>query len=461
MQGLRRLKKNCIVHPYESVVKSHMRKRLPKQVLFLSICLLVLFAGIVTDTTNFQHQAIARHATLNPIQHIVYIVKENHTFDSYFGSFPGINGATTGVVNVHGVDKTIPLNAGQNVPLNFCHEWNCAQRAYDGGKMDAFNLADTKNCAAPPYFCYQVGSQSLIPNYWSLAQHYVLDDNAWSSLRGASFANHLYIMGAGSGPDIPRSVITSPPGGIWGCDSPSTSTVQLLNGTKVYPCFSFSTLADEMQQAGVSWKYYAPTHNQAGYIWNAPDAFSQLRNTQLWKTNDVPYTQFATDAAQGKLPAFSWLAPSTTVSEHNGDPVCQGENWTIQQIEAVMNGPEWSSTVIVLTWDDFGGFYDHVAPPNVDQLGYGFRVPLMVISPYAYATNNPGNVHVSHTQLELSSVLRPAEEVFHLPSLGRRDTSAGDIMSLLDFSNVHNPTLPLSQRTCPAYTAPPQGNIDD
>lgn len=127
-----------------------------------------------------------------------------------------------------------------------------------------------------------------------------------------------------------------------------------------------------------------------------------------------------------------------------------------------MNGPDWASTVIVLTWDDWGGFYDHVPPQNIDALGYGFRVPFLVISPYAYAGDNAINPHISHDQVELSSVLRLAEEVFGLPSLGTRDTTAGDLLNLLDFPQVHNPAVVPAQRTCPKDTRSTDlGRIDD
>ena len=404
--------------------------------------------------------AVPHAHAVSPIQHIVFIIKENHTFDSYFGSFPGVNGATTGLVKVNGVDQTIPLNPGSNVPQPFCHRWACAQVAYDNGQMDAFNVSDPRECGAPNYNCYQVGSQSLIPNYWSLAQNYVLDDNAFSSLLGPSFPNHLYTVAGASGPDIPHSVIDNPSGG-WGCDAASGVSVPLYNGTRVFPCFTYATLADELQAANVSWKYYAPTQKQGGYIWNTLDAFSSIRNTSLWSSNDVSWTKFASDAKHGNLPAFSWLTPPWAVSEHNSTPVCDGENWTIQQINAVMSGPDWASTVIVLTWDDSGGFYDHVAPQQIDQLGYGFRVPMMVISPYAYATDNPSNPHVSHVEAEFASVLKLAEETFNLPSLGTRDVSAGDLMQLLDFSQVHNPPMPLPLRSCPAVNVPAPGIIDD
>jgi phospholipase C len=141
-------------------------------------------------------------------------------------------------------------------------------------------------------------------------------------------------------------------------------------------------------------------------------------------------------------------------SEHNSTNVCVGENWTTAQINAVMSGPDWASSVIVVSWDDYGGFYDHVAPQNIDALGEGFRVPLLVISPFT-------TPHITHNQYEFASVLKLAEEAFHLPSLGQSDVSAGDLMTDLDLTQ-QNPPLLLQQRTCPTASVPPApANIDD
>jgi len=396
-------------------------------------------------------QASAQHkaAVMNPIQHIVFIVKENHTFDDYFGLFPGINGTTTGKVKVNGVVQTIPLNPFQDrINYDYDHEWQAAHNAYDNGAMDQFNQS---KCAKPPYPCYQEAQQSDIPNYWAYAQHYLLNDNTFSDLEGPSFPNHMYTVAGASGPDLEHSAIDNPINTKrnWGCDSTVGATVKLYNGTTQFPCFSgITTLADEMTQAGVTWKYYSPQPGQLGYRWNALDPFNQDRNTSQW-SNVVPWQNFVTDAAKNQLPNFSWLVAPRAFSEHpnHNDSVCAGENWTVQQIKAIMSSPEWSSTVIVLTWDDFGGFYDHVAPPTADNLGYGFRVPLLVISPFAYAAHDKDDRHIGHTMLGLSSVLKLAETVFNLPSLGKRDAVSGDLMTQLNTSQ-HLPPLVLQTRTC-------------
>src|SRR5262249_24710700 len=184
---------------------------------------------------------------------------------------------------------------------------------------------------------------------------------------------------------------------VWGgCDAAEGTVVPVMdtsgNSTRVFPCFEFQTVADNLESAGVSWRYYAPVQGQIGYIWSALDAIGHIRHGPLWASRVVPYGQFLADAAAGTLPAVSWLGPDFAVSDHPSRPgirgspgifsVCEGENWTVQYINAIMQGPNWPTTAIVLTWDDFGGFYDHVVPPAVDYYGLGIRVPLLVISPY-------------------------------------------------------------------------------
>src|SRR5258708_1952583 len=412
------------------------------------LLVLVAILSLVFVTRSFVSQP--HFQAQSPIQHIIFIVKEIHTFDDYFGLFSGANGTTVGYAKINGVKTQIPMNIAPDAPANYVHQWQAAHKAYDNGQMDAFNLA-VSNCSTAPYLCYQEQTQSGIPNYWAYAQNFVLNDNTFSSLIGPSFPNHQYTIAAGSGSDILHSAINNPNAKPWGCPAPTTTTVQLYDGQYVFPCFTYSNLADEMTAAGVSWKYYTPGPSPGGYVWNALSASKQ--DYQLANAN-VPPTQFLTDAKNSTLPNFSWLVAPAAYDEHQPNSNCKGENWTVQYLNALMHSPAWNSSVIFLTWDDYGGFYDHVAPPNVDQLGLGFRAPLIIISPFAYAKNNLANPHISHDQFEFSSVLKFAEEVFNLPSLGRRDVSAGDPMSEIDTSMVHNAPLVLNQRTCPTSTAP-------
>jgi phospholipase C len=290
--------------------------------------------------------------------------------------------------------------------------------------------------------------QSDLPNYWSYAQTYTLSDQTFSSLHGGSFPNHMYTIAADnfqstSNPSNPGH----PKFGYWGCDAPTGSLVTLTtaSGTtsRVFPCFDNQTLGDLLTTAGLSWKYYAPTENSSGYEWNAMDAIDHIRNTSVWSSNVVSYSQFATDAKNGNLPAVSWLVPYTAVSEHPPASTCSGENWTVDTLNAIMQGPDWATTAVFITWDDFGGFYDPVAPPNPDYYGYGPRVPMLIISPYS----NGGKV--VHTVYEFSSVLKFVETRFNLSSLTLRDADASDMTDAFNFTQTPLPALILTDRICP------------
>ena len=379
------------------------------------------------------------------IQHIVFIIKENRSFDSYFGTFPGANGATSGEISN---GQIIPLNhEPDSTPRDIGHDWVSSHLAINNGDMNQFDLisgnGEDGNLNGD-YLSYTQFQQSDIPNYFNYATNFVLADNMFSSLSGPSFPNHLYTIAAQS-----AGAISNPSTGLgpaWGCDSPANFTVQVLGTTgqitNQYPCFDVTTLADNLQAASLPWAYYGPPEGSNGYVWVAMDAINHIRNTSLWTTNVIPETQFVSDAKNGKLPAVSWLV--TGLSEHPPASACDGENWTVEQINAIMSGPDWPSTAIFITWDDFGGFYDHVPPPPEDTYGLGIRVPLLIISPYAK------NGYVSHTQYELSSVLKFVEERFGLPPLSSRDANANDTTDSFDFTQQPRLPMMLNTRTCPS-----------
>ena len=432
------------------------------------VCALVVFAfmGVRTpaaSSASAQSQRGTVHIPVIPtppnaaalvglrskIQHIVFLVKENRSFDTYFGTFPGAEGATSGVISTG--QKMVLRRAPDRMPRDLGHDWEDALKAINGGQMDHFDQVKNGNVKGD----YLSMSQFLgadIPNYWSYAQHFTLADHMFSSLTGPSFPNHLYTVAAQS-----AGVINNPNSLIWGCDATQTSRVDVLNAdgttTRQYPCFDIPTLTDNLDAANVSWKYSAPTKEQHGYIWSVLDAIHHVRFGPEWTTNVVPFSGFVHDAAAGTLPAVSWVVPDFDVSEHPtvdafagttmNVSACAGENWTVNQINAVMQGPSWPTTAIVLTWDDFGGFYDHVPPPTVDQFGLGPRVPLIVISPYSREGV------VSHTVYEFASVLQLIEARHKLKALGARDAEANSLLDMFDFTQSPAPPLVLSQRQCP------------
>ena len=390
---------------------------------------------------------------ITQIQHIIFLVRENRSFDQYFGLFPGADGTTTGLLSN---GQTITLGrATDATPQDLCHTQNCAELGIDNNNMDGFDLLVGGN-KSNEFIAYTEMWQQDIPNYWAYAQNFVLADHMFSSAHSDSFPNHLYTVGATSDgvinipfppPDNPTEQNYS-----WGCDTYADVTVQQIddlgNIDSVFPCFDFAVLPQSLSNIGVTWKYYAVPEDTIGYNFSTLDAIDYIRNGPLWSTNVVSDLTFINDALTGNLPQVTWLTTGRHMTEHPPQSVCSGENWTVNAINAVMQGPDWNSTVIFLMWDDFGGFYDHVPiPPAEDQFGLGERVPFLIISPYA----KPG--YISSTQYEASSVLKFIEERFGLPPLTNRDANANDTTDSFNFSQTPNPPLVLTPRTCPMSAA--------
>jgi len=385
------------------------------------------------------------------IQHIVYIIKENHSFDSFFGLFPGANGATTGKTST---GQVVQLQELPDPPPNdLGHAWSSAVQATDGGRMDRFDLIYGGNLNGN-LLPYSEFFQSDIPNYWSYASMFALSDGMFSSETSGSFPGHLYMYAATNAGALDNPVSPTINGG-WGCDGPADTTVATVLDTDPevlqapFPCNDATTLANELQTAGISWKSYAPVKGTSGYAWNSLRAFTQIFDTSLWQTNVVSQDNFIADAGSPNMPAVSWLTPDAPYNEHPVNSVCQGENWTVQQINAIMQGPNWNSTAIFIAWDDFGGFYDHVTPPGQDIYGYSIRVPFIIVSPYAKQVVYGKQGYITHSTYELSSVLRFIEERFGVAPLTQRDAIANDILDAFDFSQAPLPPLVLTQRICP------------
>jgi phospholipase C len=382
-------------------------------------------------------------AQANPIKHIVYIVKENRSFDSYFGKFPGADGATQGMLSNGTIIPLQPLS--DQVVHDLGHDWWSALEVDSDGKMDLFDLNYQGNVQGD-YLSYSQFSQADIPNYWAYAQNFVLADKAFSSTDGPSLPSHLYAIAAQA-----ANMISTPQGhkasNSWGCDNTKNLQVQFLesNGKIILgsPCIEMQTLGDLLDSAAVDWKYYAVPQGIPGYQWNVYNNVRHIRYGPDWATHIEDEANFDNDALNGKLPPVSWLVAHSGQTEHPPSSVCNGENWTVDKINSIMQGPDWSSTAIFLTWDDFGGFYDHVQPPKLDSFGLGPRVPFLIISPYVKGKT------VIHTQYEFSSVLRFIEDTFNLPSLTNRDAEANNMMDAFDFSQSPLPPLVLPQRQCP------------
>jgi len=374
------------------------------------------------------------------IKHVVFILKENHTLDNYFGTFPGADGVTSGLIHT---GKSVRLGPSPNFfTEDIGHSFGDALLGMDNGKMDKFDLipgALQRGRLAN----YTQFKQSQIPNYWALATRFVVADEFFTSVHGPSFPNHLFTIAAQSG----QAIENPDTGGAWGCDSGPQATVEAIDPSGKHffesPCFDFTTVADSMNDAGLTWRYYTASPKQGGFQWCEFDAIKHIRNGPQWKTNVRYLNKFAKDIARGDLANMTWITTDGQESEHpKQGGSCAGENSSVKIIDAIMNSPMWSSTVIFISWDDFGGFYDHVPPPQLDLLGLGPRVPLLIISPFVKSG------YIEHQQLEFSSVVKFIEEVFGLPFLTARDTNSNDMFDAFDFTDEPLAPMPMRMRRC-------------
>jgi phospholipase C len=402
------------------------------------------------------------------IQHIVFIVKENRSFNSMFGhnfqnaNGQGANGTTMGVMST---GQVIPLGEMTDaLPRDIGHSWGDTLIAMDWGKMDGFDLLlqNGFQCSFQgDLACFSQYYQSDIPNYWTYAATFALADNMFSSMHAPSFPNHVFTVAAQTGGIISQTKNpidpTDRPAACADAGAGATTNVLDARGDIItqFPCFDFNTMGDVLNQAGVSWKSYAPK----GFGWSGFVAINHIRNTSQWTQHAFLDSQFAIDAAAGQLPAVSWLVTEGGVSDHAPWSICYGESWLVDQINAVMsNSSLWNTTAIFLTWDDFGGLYDPIspAPYQVDSFGVGPRVPMILISPYA---KGGGSGYISHTQYEFASVLKTIEERFTqsqgIPFLTARDTNANDTLDMFDFNQTpiapfqlaHNQCTPIGAKT--------------
>jgi len=418
------------------------------------------------------------NTTGTPIKHIVLIVKENRTFDNLFGEYPGADGTTVGKgLSSSGQQITIPLKQAPDVqPSDITHGFNAGILSIDGGKMDGFNtILDGTHDEG-----YEEFSKSQIPNYYAYADHFVLADRFFTSMYGPTTPEHLYTIAAQDNGivDNPQNIGTS--SGIPAmCDDPKENapafqkgltdgeTKQIMNWEDTvqqhYPtnvfkisqywnhipmCFNVKTLPDELTKASVSWKYYTPEG-----IYNAPQAIKSIRYGSEWK-NVVSSDDFVSAVQHDHLPQVTWVNPPVSYNEHPGGgiSVCAGENWTVEAMNAIQHSKIWPDTAVVIAWDDFGGFYDHVPPPHFDILGLGPRTPALIISPWTKLGSGPDGGLVDHTQYEFSSVLRFIENTFGVQPMTQRDGQANPLSGAFDFSQKpHLNKLILPYQHCPSY----------
>ena len=386
-------------------------------------------------------------ATPKHIQHIVVIMQENRSFNNLFMGFPGADTATSGMYQGTAVPlQPVPFNQGTDL----YHGHPTWYTQWDHGAMDAFQDPVGSPILHLPY-SYVPQSQTAL--YWTLAQNYTLADRMFQSNTGPSFVAHQYmIAGQSAGADENPLPSTS----AWGCDAPSSTTIALIgpNGTDlpgVYPCFDYPTVADRLDDAGISWRYYAPAVTQypvsvGSGVWSAFQAIKHIRFGPDWTNNVIsPNTKVFADIANGQLAQVTWIVPAYSYSDHAAGTGIRGPDWVTDIVNEIGASPFWDSTAIFITWDDWGGWYDPVAPPQIDNMGFGFRVPLIIVSPYAKTG------YVSHNTHEFSSFLKYTEETFGLPSLGTRDVYADDFSDCFDYTQTPQPYVQIPVTQPPSF----------
>ena len=430
-----------------------------------------------------------------PIQHFIFIIQENHSFDNYFGTFPNANGIPPGTALPDypgGPPVNQPFLTNQPSVHDLSHSWVSCELAYDNGAMDGFfwaewpyasnyygaknhtpkpkhrevtivqgrltptpaaqkrhsvageelsphGFADDEDQDAPdieqrnqaalasvpvasatpnpkdrPSWVRNTISyydDSTIPNYWEYAHQFTLCDAFFSSVRGPSTPNHLYIVTAQCG------------GLLYNLPTPEEAI------------YSFPSIVELLGGANVSWTYYVDGDPTLETKWNPMPGFENYAGSNAVLSHLARQSQFFLDLQGGTLPQVCWVIPDGDESEHPPANVQTGMWYVTNLINAVMQSQYWNSCAIILLWDDPGGFYDHVPPSKIDKYGYGFRVPALVISPYSVSGV------VVHTTYDHTSTLRLLEATFGLPPLTDRDGDANNMLDCFNFSQTPLPPL--------------------
>jgi phospholipase C len=429
---------------------------------------LVALAGCGSGTTPAPGPSPA-----SAIQHVVIMMQENRSFDNVFAGFPGANTTMEGACLPakwcpgSGTIKLRPvlLESFKGGDPNFGKDIDHSHRGYgiecnadasnvcQNNGFDLINLGESGQGPPAKAFPYAYIDRSESAPYWKLAHQYTLADAMFFTESASSFIAHQSIL-AGTVQYSNDAVLTDQPNNTpWGCDAPGahsgsgqiTWTPLLFKNGRYkfegpFPCFTqYATLADLLDAKNVSWKFYVdsykpgPDFDFSGAVWNGFDAIKKIRFGPDWKKNiSIPNTSLFNDINAGTLPSVSWVIPTLFDSDHPASGCNGGPRWVTKVVNALGSSKYWKNTAIILIWDDWGGWYDNVPPDQENYHQLGFRVPMVVISPFA----KPGNI--SSTHYDFGSILKFVEETFHLGSLGTSDATATSISDSFSFSQRPN-----------------------
>lgn len=387
------------------------------------------------------------------IKHIVYIVQENRSFDDMFHGYPNadtvssakmLDGKTIALKPIS-LKTVYEIGHGADDMFNACH--GTGNLPGTKCRMDGFEKES--RYSGPPDGEFDYVPHNETKPLFDIAHEFVLADRMFASQLDESFVAHQYIIAAQA-----QSSVNVPFDGIWGCAGGSGDVVQTITnergfGNNQVACFDYQTLGDELDMAKpkLSWRFYTAKYTQPlGGYWSGYQAVKHIFYGPDWKNIVVPQKRFLTDIKNGKLANFTWITPMCVDSDHLLCGGGHGPSWVTSLVNAVGESKFWDSTVVFVQWDDWGGNYDHVPPPHLGYDSTGFRVPLLVISPYAKKN------YVSHVQYETASVLRYAEDLFGLKQLTDADARAtSPARDCLDFSQKPRAYVPIKAPEGPDF----------
>jgi phospholipase C len=442
-----------------------------RRVLFSSIVLLLaapipvrsgVAAGPGANATLLGQQIMG-----SPIRHVIVIVQENRTFDNLFassvlargGAYPGADTSQTTTVDGQAVKlKPVPFE----YPADPSHSHAALSREWNGGKMNGFATDYVRTVGTVPKpepgftYAYVPAYETTI--YHILAGRYALADENFAPRLVPTFPSHYTLATAQS------YVVDDPHSEIWGCDAPAATRVPIFGEGEtvirpgVFPCFDQPSIADLLDAAHVTWKYYTGSYN---YLINPAvniyDAFRKIRYGPDWSRNiATPSSRILDDLQNCHLPQVSFVMPNYLESDHAGNLSAGGPGWVgsiylalVQTRKAAPECDYYKDSAIILTWDDSGGWYDHVPPPpGPDGTTWGFRIPILTISAWArsnYDPAHPGALpFVSHTRRESTAITKFIEKNWALGNLGQRDVDDDDLSDMFDYTRA-SPVPPFSE----------------
>ncbi len=392
----------------------------------------------------------------SPIKHVIIVMQENRSFDNFFGTYPGAIGIPAGLcMPVDPNDTSLGcikpfLSTNPITYPDMPHGYQSSIISYDQGRMDGFVWATKSTNPSSSYTnTMEYYRNATIPYLWSYAEHYTLADMFFSSVKSYSQPNHWYML-AGNSPEV--SIFQGGTQERNACVDDNGTQLTLSTCTYINEAQQIQTIVDLLANTHVSWKYYdtplLPTLKEAiiggtynGQVvdgafayWNPLAAKNSSYVNPSYYNNFVWRGQVINDIANGNLPSISWVIPAASISDHPPANVTLGEYWIGNIVNAVMQSQYWKNTLIIITWDDYGGFFDTVAPPSVPQYGLGFRSPALFISPYAKAG------YIDSTVYSFESMLKFIEWNWNLPSLNARDASSNNLLNALNFNQELLPT---------------------